>query len=134
MLNTDNDESRRVVESCYRTMTTLVNPIIDWTDQEVWEFLRYYGCESNPLYKEGFRRIRCIGCPLSGSKQMYREFARYPKYKEAYIRAFNQMIKNIDASRLDNKFTSGDNVMKWWLGEDINQITIEDYLKDIETL
>ena len=44
------------------------------------------------------------------------------------------MIKNIDASRLDNKFTSGDNVMKWWLGEDLNQITIEDYLKEIETL
>ena len=65
---------------------------------------------------------------------MYREFARCPKYKEAYIRAFNQMIKNIDASRLDNKFTSGDNVMKWWLGEDLNQITIEDYLKEIETL
>lgn len=134
MLNTDNDESRRVVESCYRTMNTLVNPIIDWTDQEVWEFLRYYGCESNPLYKEGYTRIGCIGCPLSGSKNMYREFARYPKYKEAYIRAFNQMIKNIDALRVDTKFTSGDNVMKWWLGEDINQITIEDYLKDIETL
>ena len=65
---------------------------------------------------------------------MYRGFARYPKYKEAYIRAFNQMIKNIDALRVDTKFTSGDNVMKWWLGEDPNQITIEDYLKDIETL
>ena len=132
MLNTDNDESRRVVESCYRTMNTLVNPIIDWTDQEVWEYLRYYGCESNPLYKEGFRRIGCVGCPLSGSKQMYRQFARYPKYKEAYIRAFDKMLLNRKKPFDIEK--SGKDVMKWWLGEDINQITIEDYLKEIETL
>ena len=132
MLNTDNDESRRVVESCYRTMNTLVNPIIDWTDQEVWEFLRYYGCESNPLYKEGYTRIGCIGCPLSGSKQMYRGFARYPKYKEAYIRAFDKMLLNRKKPFKNAK--SGKDVMKWWLGEDINQITIEDYLKEVETL
>ena len=132
VLNTDNDESRRVVECCYRTMSTLVNPIIDWTDQEVWEFLRYYGCESNPLYKEGFARIGCVGCPLSSSKNMYREFARYPKYKEAYIRAFDKMILN--RKKPFDIAKSGKDVMKWWLGEDINQITIEDYLKDIETL
>lgn len=34
ILNTDNDENRRMVEQCYRTTSTLVNPIIDWTDFE----------------------------------------------------------------------------------------------------
>ena len=29
ILNTDNDENRRMVEMCYRTHKTLVNPIID---------------------------------------------------------------------------------------------------------
>ena len=63
---------------------------------------------------------------------MYREFARYPKYKEAYIRAFDKMLLNRKKPFASAK--SGKDVMKWWLGEDINQITIEDYLKDIETL
>lgn len=130
VLNTDNDESRRIVESCYRTSSTLVNPIIDWTDKEVWDFLHYYGCESNPLYKKGFRRIGCIGCPLAGAKSMYKEFALYPKYKEAYIRAFEEMIKH--SKRKHSYFTSGENVMKWWLGENPDQITIDDYLKTLE--
>lgn len=37
VLNTDNDESRRLVEHCYRTTSTMVNPIIDWTDDDVQE-------------------------------------------------------------------------------------------------
>ena len=51
VLNTDNDENRRFVELCYRTTSTLVNPIVDWTDDDVWEFLHYYGIKSNPLYE-----------------------------------------------------------------------------------
>jgi phosphoadenosine phosphosulfate reductase len=51
VLNMDNDENRRFVERCYRTSTSLLNPIIDWTDDNVLEFLAHYGVELNPLYE-----------------------------------------------------------------------------------
>ena len=60
VLNDDNDINRRMVEHCYRTRKTMVNPIADWTDEDVWEFLNHYGCKSNPLYECGFKRIGCI--------------------------------------------------------------------------
>jgi len=40
ILNNDNDESRELVERCYRQRKTLVNPIVNWDDDDVWEFLR----------------------------------------------------------------------------------------------
>ena len=94
IMNDDNDENRRTVENCYRTRKVLVNPIVDWEDEDVWEFLNEVAkvphCE---LYDQGIKRIGCIGCPLAGSKAMREDFERYPKYKENYIRAFDRMIK-----------------------------------------
>ena len=94
ILNDDNDENRRMVEQCYRTRKTMVNPIVDWTDEDVWWFLNKYNIPHCELYDQGFTRLGCIGCPLSGSGNMIRDFERWPKYKELYIRAFQRMIDN----------------------------------------
>lgn len=131
VLSTDNAKERRFVEYCYRTTNTTINPIVDWTDKDVWEFLHHYGCESNPLYQCGNDRIGCIGCPLAGGKQMKAELARYPKYKEAYIRAFDRMLEKRKVDGLPTEWTDGEHVMRWWVRDDPNQITINDYLKMI---
>lgn len=94
IMNDDNDENRRTVEQCYRTRKTMVNPIVDWEDEDVWDFLSSNGIEHCSLYDEGYTRLGCIGCPLSGRKNMERDFERWPKYKELYIRAFQKMIDN----------------------------------------
>lgn len=94
IMNDDNDVNRRMVESCYRTRKTMVNPIVDWTDDDVWWFLNEHNIPHCSLYDEGFTRLGCIGCPLSGSANMIRDFERWPKYKELYIRAFQRMIDN----------------------------------------
>ena len=94
IMNDDNDANRRMVEQCYRTRKTMVNPIVDWTDEDVWNFLNSNSIPHCSLYDEGFKRLGCIGCPLSGSANMIRDFERWPKYKELYIRAFQHMIDN----------------------------------------
>ena len=94
IMNDDNDANRRMVEQCYRTQKTMVNPIVDWTDEDVWGFLNENGIPHCSLYDEGYKRLGCIGCPLAGTREMLRDFERYPKYKENYIRAFQRMIDN----------------------------------------
>lgn len=94
IMNDDNDVNRRMVEQCYRTRKTIINPIVDWEEEDVWDFLNGNGIEHCCLYDEGFTRLGCIGCPLSGSANMIRDFERWPKYKENYIRAFQRMIDN----------------------------------------
>ena len=92
IMNDDNDANRRMVEQCYRTQKTMVNPIVDWTDKDVWDFLNENGIPHCSLYDEGYTRLGCIGCPLAGTREMLRDFERYPKYRENYIRAFQRMI------------------------------------------
>lgn len=130
VLNTDNDASRRFVEQCYRTTSTMINPIVDWTDEDVWEFLRHYGCKSNPLYYMGFGRVGCIGCPMAGGQCMKKEFAIYPAYKENYIRAFDRMIARRKERGLKTYWQSGEETFDWWVGDDPNQMSFDDYDED----
>ncbi len=91
----DNEETRKTVEYCYQKRRTTLNPIIDWEEEDVWEFLNdVVKVPHCSLYDEGFTRLGCIGCPLQGRENMKRDFERWPRYKELYIRAFDQMIKN----------------------------------------
>lgn len=119
VLNDDNDSSRRFVEQCYRTTSTMVNPIVDWTDDDVWEFLHHYGCNSNPLYGCGYKRIGCIGCPLGGYKSMKAELERYPQYRRNYVHAFDRMLKaRLAAGKETYGFwKDGESVMQWWVGD-----------------
>ena len=130
VMNDDNDETRRAVEICYRTNKTLVNPIIDWTDEDVWEFIREYNVPYCKLYDEGWRRLGCVGCPMGGSDSMEREFERWPAIKNMYLRAFEDMIakRKADGLRADI-YSTPDEVMQWWLGKrmgfDEDQIKME---------
>lgn len=62
VLTNDNTESRKVVEHCYKQHRTTVNPIIEWSEQDVWDFINANGIPYCSLYDEGFKRLGCIGC------------------------------------------------------------------------
>lgn len=117
MLNFDNADSHRAVEHCFRTTSTLINPILSWEESDVWEFLHHYGCESNPLYQCGKHRIGCIGCPMQNKKERRRDFSRYPKYYYNYIRAFDKMVKALNEKGANPKWKTGEEVMRWWVSD-----------------
>ena len=118
-MNTDNDESRRMVEQCYRTSKTLVNPIIDWDDWDVWWFLRKIRrVESCQLYGEGWHRIGCIGCPIA-SKQRFAEFRRWPKYKDLYLSAFDRMLAEREKREKPTDWRSAEEVFDWWMEKSV---------------
>lgn len=116
ILNADNDDSRQMLENCQMKGKRVLNPIVDWTDADVWEFLNHYGCKSNPLYECGFTRVGCVGCPVAANNR-YTEFLRWPKYKENYIRAFQRMIDKRIVDGLGTKWRTGEEVFTWWMEE-----------------
>ena len=135
VLNTDDAPSRRVVESCYRTTSTMVNPIIEWSDEDVWSFLHEQGCKGNPLYEQGYYRVGCIGCPFAQVVNRKKGLQRYPKYRQLYLNAFKKMLEVRKAKGKDDtpgNWQSPEHVMKWWLFEDPNQITVEEWIQMLE--
>lgn len=120
------------MEHCFRTSKTLLNPIIDWEDDDVWEYLnnvvRVEHCE---LYDQGYTRLGCIGCPMAHNREA--ELDRYPKYKAAYLRAFGRMIEERRRRGKIKNFASPEAVMDWYL-EKIPKSTAMDGQMTIEEL
>lgn len=123
VLTNDNEESRRMVEQCYRRHKTTVNPIIEWTDRDVWDFIRAENVPYCELYNEGFHRLGCIGCPIAQTHGREIEFARWPRYKLAYLKAFDRMLAERQRrGKLDGSWrmeTTAQDVFNWWMQYDI---------------
>ena len=123
-----------MVRYCMQSKGFILNPIIDWTTEEVWEFIHRYNIPYCELYDQGFTRLGCIGCPMSTHRA--EELERYPKFKQAYIRAFDRMIQkqikgggnkvfigNLPELQAENNLlksgattdSDGERTYKWWI-------------------
>lgn len=111
----DNYEGRMMIENCIKKGKFILNPIIDWSDSEVWEFIKLTKIKYCELYDCGYKRLGCIGCPMAYWKQREKEFFRYPKYKEKYIKTFDKMIKNRIKKYKETSWNSGEEVFDWWI-------------------
>ncbi|MDD5013823.1 MAG: phosphoadenosine phosphosulfate reductase family protein [Atribacterota bacterium] len=113
---------RRMVESCYKDITKrYINPIIDWTEYDVWEFIKQKELKYCSLYNEGYKRIGCVLCPMQTKRMKLVDIKRYPKFYRAYLLAFKNML---DQRKLKNKKTewkTPEEVMDWWINEPSKQ-------------
>jgi phosphoadenosine phosphosulfate reductase len=115
ILNNDNDMKRRLAETCLPKRKYILNPIIDWKDEDVWEFLKLRKVPVNPLYAQGRSRVGCIGCPLAANQK--KELDDFPKYKAAYFRAVQRHYAHRKEAGLPDKdgFPTPESYFNWWL-------------------
>ena len=95
----------QMVGQCIRRHKRILNPIIDWSDAEVWAFIHDQELDYCHLYDEGFTRLGCVLCPLGGHPQ--REAERWPRIAQAYINTFDRVIEQRKAEELACKFNTG---------------------------
>lgn len=115
MSNYDPDNpDEGMIHNCMKWARKHLNPIIDWSTDEVWEFIREWEVPYCKLYDEGFMRLGCIGCPMGTIKNRIEELDRYPTYRRAYIRAFQKMIDVRNGGGYDNPIKNGADLCRAW--------------------
>ena len=120
MLLSDNDEKRMLFENCRLKAKRVVNPIVDWTTDDVLDYSADQNICLNCLYKEGFSRVGCVGCPMAGESGREREFLRWPRYKRLYLDAFARMLAERTARGKQTYGWQNDvDVYRWWMEYDV---------------
>lgn len=115
ILNNDNSEDRRQVEHCIPKNRYICNPIVDWSEDEVWRFIVKDNLPYCKLYDEGWDRLGCVGCPLANVKERKREFDKYPFYKRKWIQTFDKLVEIRKQAGLPLYQQTGEEIFNWWV-------------------
>lgn len=107
----------------------LLSIILDWTESDIWRFLKMRGIKSCTLYCTQ-KRIGCIGCPMNSSNHA-KELERYPNVKKAYIYAAQKVIDLYPDCKFAKNFKNGEDAVKWWTsGKSVKKYIAE---RDLQT-
>ena len=119
----------RVVTHDRNSDTLVVAPILYWTDNDIWHHIRINGTPYCSLYDEGFKRLGCVGCPMSSRRK--EEFARWPGYEKAWKTAFRKFwdkwhgVPREDGKprwfdKPESNCKSWEDLWTWWMEDGVN--------------
>ena len=91
-------------------------PILDWTKEDVADFIKERGIQCHPLYYDEAgnfhpeRRLGCMCCPLASRRKRLMEFKEHPNMVKMYCRQGEIFRSNHQGSKNNQLFA---NVYEW---------------------
>lgn len=79
----------------------MLYPILQWTEKDVWQFLREQKLPTNPCYEQT-GRVGCMFCPFSKKKEVDEYEKRYPKFKEHILKSLEVYWKRFSEHELES--------------------------------
>ena len=89
-----------------------ISPIIEWSDKDIWDFIKEHNMPYCDLYDMGFHRIGCLFCPMASVREKLRELSMFPRLAEKiYIRSIGDLMER---GKYD-LFKKPEDVFQWWI-------------------
>ena len=133
--NRKDEGSNRSKQGCFEKHKTLnksfLRPIVNWSHEEVWEYIRKYKLPYNSIYDEGairkgygegrIKRLGCVLCPFN--REVKYEMERFPKIAHLWLRACDRIVADrLSRNNISKKgkpykqqFTTGKECFNWWI-------------------
>ena len=95
----------------------IINPIIDWSENDVWFFLNeVVNVAHCSLYDKGWRRLGCLFCPMVNKKEVLRQSAAYPKYHALILRTIHRLRENGYMNSYPD--LTDQEILDWWISKE----------------
>lgn len=92
----------------------LHHPIVDWTKQMCFDYVKFHGEQVNPLYTMGFGRVGCAPCVNSNKNDILEWATRFPEMIDK-VRGWEQRTgySFFRVPREDGSYRFVDDIVDW---------------------
>ena len=112
---------RRILEPDRAETKMIFSPIMGWSSEDVWEYIKTNNLPYCGLYDKGFGRLGCVLCPFSRKIEL--EERCFPKIVKCWKKACDRIIAEQRARGgltktgkvPKNKFETGEELYQWWV-------------------
>jgi phosphoadenosine phosphosulfate reductase len=104
----------------------LLSPIINWSNSDVWNFIRNNKIEYCELYDKGYTRIGCMFCPNCTAKSKQRDRKNYPGVEKAIKKSITELCK---MGKYDGFNNDVDDIFNWWISGKSKKVYFADKLQ-----
>jgi phosphoadenosine phosphosulfate reductase len=105
------------IYECHRKHdnTSWVLPIVDWNNDDVWEYINEEDLPTCSLYREGFKRLGCILCPFESAKATAKNIKRFPKIAQVWRLAFGRYFRLRVERGTPLPQATDEEFWQWWI-------------------
>jgi phosphoadenosine phosphosulfate reductase len=107
-----------MVEACNKKMQFIVNPIIEWADKDIWDYIKVNKIPYCSLYDEGFKRLGCVLCPMAAPRITKMELVRFPKIVKSWRNATEQLYESHKDRDSFKHWKSSEELWQWWISRE----------------
>lgn len=86
-------------------------PILDWTEQDIWNYIELNNIPINPCYDDS-GRVGCMFCPFQSTIRLHYMSKKYPKHFKLLLNAIEKAMEQGYMREFKN--ISPKDVFNWW--------------------
>lgn len=114
--------------------TFYLNPILHWTERDIWRYIWLNNLQYCYLYDHGFTRLGCVLCPYMTLQETCLHLQAFPEMVAKFRETFEYMMK--ERQRLNRfgrraKFYTAEEFWHWWIFETRLPTNIREKLKNL---
>jgi len=79
-----------------------INPILNWSEGNVWAYIHKHGLPVNPLYELGFKRIGCWPCPFKSKDEWNLIEKHFPEHYKLLQKTLKIILKDCEGIGIDD--------------------------------
>lgn len=79
-----------------------INPLLNWTKDDIWDYIRHKKLRYNKNYDKGFTRLGCWPCPFKTKDEWANLTKEYPELMEKLVQTLKETIEKQNLNYVQN--------------------------------